>query len=215
MGLDLTSNFNHPYLSISLSEFWTRWHVSLSSWLREYIFFPLNRSRLGRGKPHLNLWITMLVSGLWHGAAWHFILWGGLHALFTSLERLTGWPMRLQKAAQGKSLAWGKALAWLLVLLEVWIGWVFFRAASIPQGWQILKTMFSFQNAPAPPLDPLVSAALLLALLRELFAALHLRQKLRLPAWLQNGLEVAFISLLICAAVLLRGPGSQFIYFQF
>ena len=120
MGYDLTNNFKNPYSSTSLAEFWTRWHISLSNWLREYIFFPLSRSRLGRGHPHINMWITMLLSGLWHGAAWQFIAWGGLHGLYISLERLTQWPNKLKQHRGGH---W---LALFLVLLQVWIGLVFF-----------------------------------------------------------------------------------------
>ncbi len=209
MGLDLTVNFKHPYLSTSLSEFWTRWHISLSSWLRDYVFFPLNRSRLGRRHPYLSLWITMLVSGLWHGAAWHYLFWGGLHGLYNSLERLTGWPNQL------KGVRMGIWLARLLVLFQLWTAWVFFRSNSVAQGWQILRAMASFKGGWVTGLDPATAFFLGLGILPEIIYLFHLEQKLVVPERLKIGLEVAFTSLLIAGAVLLRGPGSQFIYIQF
>jgi alginate O-acetyltransferase complex protein AlgI len=209
MGLDLTVNFKNPYTSTSLAEFWTRWHISLSNWLRDYIFFPLNRSRLGKGRPYLAMWITMLVSGLWHGANWTFIAWGGLHGLYISLERLTQWPNRL------KRLRGGLWMAWLLVLFQVWVAWIFFRAGSLSQGVQIVKTLFSFQGGWHLPMDANYVLFLALGLSRELFALVRFPYAARIPAVLKNGAEVCFVSLLLAACVLLRGPGSQFIYFQF
>jgi alginate O-acetyltransferase complex protein AlgI len=209
MGFDLTVNFKHPYTAASLTDFWARWHISLSTWLRDYIFFPLNRSRWGRGHPHLNLWITMLVSGLWHGAGWQFIAWGGLHGLFTSLERLTQWPDRL------KRLRGGYWISLVVVWLEVWTAWVFFRAASVSQGLQILKAMFSFNGGWDVRIDTLYIFFLALGFGREAVFGLRLALPARLPAVMRSGLEVVFVSLLIAAAIFLRGPGSQFIYFQF
>ncbi len=209
MGYDLTANFKNPYSSTSLAEFWIRWHISLSSWLRDYIFFPLNRSRLGKGRPHLSIWITMLVSGLWHGANWTFITWGGLHGLYISLERLTLWPNRL------KRLRGGIWLASFLLLLQVWVGWAFFRAENLAQGWQIVKTMFSFQGGWHVRMDLNYRLFLVLGIGWEGLAVLRRNIHFRAPAVLSNSLEVCFISLLMVACVLLRGPGSQFIYFQF
>lgn len=209
MGYDLTVNFKHPYTASSLADFWARWHISLSNWLRDYIFFPLNRSRWGRGHPHLNLWITMLVSGLWHGAGWQFIAWGGLHGIFNSLERLTQWPGRL------KRLRGGHGVAMLIVWLEVWTAWVFFRAASVSQGVQILKIMFSFNGGWVLHIDVLYFFFLGLGVLREAAFGLHLTFPRQLPARVRSGIEVTFVGLLVAAAVFLRGPGSQFIYFQF
>jgi alginate O-acetyltransferase complex protein AlgI len=209
MGYDLTVNFNNPYISTSLAEFWTRWHISLSSWLRDYIFFPLNRSRLGRNHPYINMWITMLVSGLWHGANWSFIAWGGIQGLYISLERLTQWPTRI------KRFRGGFLVALFLVLLQIWVGWAIFRAETLSQGLQIVKTMFSFQGRWQFNMDPNYIFFLSLGISRELIVLLRLKYPPSIPIALKNGLEVCFISLLMVACVLLRGPGSQFIYFQF
>jgi D-alanyl-lipoteichoic acid acyltransferase DltB (MBOAT superfamily) len=209
MGYRLSDNFNHPYLATSLGEFWGRWHITLSNWLKDYIFFPLGRSRLGRGHPHLNMWLTMLASGLWHGAAWQFIFWGGLHGLYISLERLTQWPNRL------KRLSGGAFLATALVILQVWVGWVFFRAVNLPQAFQILRAMFSFQGGQPPTIELPIGIFLLLAMMIEWAALLHRPDFSRIPVPLRVTAEVLAISLLMAAVLLLRGPGSQFIYFQF
>jgi D-alanyl-lipoteichoic acid acyltransferase DltB (MBOAT superfamily) len=209
MGYDLTLNFNHPYTAASLAEFWARWHISLTNWLKEHIFFPLCRSRLGRSRPHLNMWITMLLSGFWHGAAWHFIAWGGLFGLFISLERWSQWPNKLKRYRGGY---WA---ALFLVMVQVWVGWVFFRAASLSQGLQIVQVMFRFRGG----LDLRTNLAYLiflsLGIVPEIYSLLHVGQKPLIPTVLKNRLEVVFVSLLMVATVLLRGPGSQFIYFQF
>ena len=87
-GYKLPPNFNFPYLSTSITEFWRRWHLSLSSWLRDYLYFPLGGNRKGAGRTYFNLFLVMFLGGLWHGAAWKFALWGSLHGLFLALERL-------------------------------------------------------------------------------------------------------------------------------
>jgi alginate O-acetyltransferase complex protein AlgI len=209
MGYDLTMNFRHPYLSTSLAEFWTRWHISLSNWLRDFVFFPLNRSRVGRGHPYLNLWITFLVSGVWHGAAWTFILWGGLHAIYNSLERLTQWPNWLKRTR------WGHWVALFLVLIQVWTGWVLFRASSVAQSWEILKTLYGFKGGLLTDINPQLFYFLGIAILFEGCSVVQLNQKISIPEGLKNGLEVVFTGLLVVTCVLFRGSGSQFIYFQF
>ncbi len=125
MGYDFPTNFNHPYISTSMREFWERWHISLSTWFRDYVYIPLGGSRCARLRAHLNMWITMVVSGLWHGAAWPFVIWGAMHAGFLSLERETRWPDRVKKLPGGRHLA----------LLGVWIitlvSWVMFRCGNL------------------------------------------------------------------------------------
>jgi alginate O-acetyltransferase complex protein AlgI len=155
------------------------------------------------------MWITMLVSGFWHGANWTFIAWGGLHGLYISLERLTHWPNRL------KRFRGGAIVALILVLLQVWVGWAFFRAGSLSQGFQIVKTMFSFQGGWQVSMNPNYTLFLSLGIFRELFALFRFNLKPLIPVFLKTAAEVGFTSLLMVACVLLRGPGSQFIYFQF
>ncbi len=151
----------------------------------------------------------MLVSGLWHGAAWNFIAWGGLHGLYISLEHLTQWPNRL------KQFRLGALIALVLVLSQVWVGWAFFRADSLEQGFQIVKTMFSFTGGWHIRIDPSTIFFLCLGISREILSVVHFNIKPWVPVILKNGVEVGFTSLLMVACVLLRGPGSGFIYFQF
>ena len=99
MGYDFLVNFDHPYTSTSLREFWARWHISLSTWFRDYVYIPLGGSKKGESWGHVSMWMTMVISGLWHGAAFHFLVWGAVHALFLSIERITLWPERLKKTA--------------------------------------------------------------------------------------------------------------------
>jgi alginate O-acetyltransferase complex protein AlgI len=215
MGYDFLENFNHPYVSSSLREFWARWHISLSTWFRDYLYLPLGGSRRGPLRSAVNLWITMLVSGLWHGAAWTFLLWGGCHALFLSMERLTRWPERL------RGVTGGRLAATALVLAQVWVGWVFFRAESAAQAVRILRTMFSFSGGPASVRaemggsDALAVVLLILAAAsREAWIWLGLGRP-PLPERLRAPVETVAPSLMIAACVYLRGPGSAFIYFQF
>ncbi|MEO5347767.1 MAG: hypothetical protein H7834_15515, partial [Magnetococcus sp. YQC-9] len=150
MGYDLQLNFNRPYGATSMQEFWNRWHISLTSWFRDYIYYPLVRRNLdtirsgsdwnGQLRLLTYLWITMLASGLWHGAAWHFVVWGAAHALFLSVENLTKWPSRV------KRLPGGKWLAWSLVMLQVIVAMVVFRVQSMEQLGQILIRMFTLEN---------------------------------------------------------------------
>jgi len=216
MGYDFMVNFNHPYVAVSLQDFWRRWHISLSTWFRDYVYIPLGGSRLGRARSEGNMWATMLISGLWHGAAWNFVIWGGIHAACTSVERVTGWPRRLL-AHPG-----GRYLASFVVLVEVWISWVFFRAGTLDQALTIVGRMFSFRAGPDSLMvlvggANLVNLAILLGgmWLREatFFFGLHERQLMRDP-W-KTRLENLGLALVITACVFFRGPGGAFIYFQF
>ena len=209
MGYDFMLNFNHPYISTSIREFWTRWHISLSTWFRDYVYIPLGGSRCGKFRAQINMFLTMTISGLWHGAAWNFVIWGFLHALFLMIERFTGWPQRI------KELPGGRWLASCIVLVQVWVSWVFFRAESLGQAFHILKAMFSFSGGFEYQFRITGMAFIAIALLRELYFYLQLDQKpFALPVR-QDYLETFVLALLIVSSVYLRGPGSAFIYFQF
>lgn len=206
MGYDFPDNFNHPYIANSLRDFWTRWHISLSTWFRDYLYIPLGGSRLGAFRTHVNLWITMVVSGLWHGAAWTFVVWGAIHAFFSSIERATAWPDRLKKHPALR------LLVWFIVMLQVLVAWVFFRAESIGQAFEIVKLMFSFKGPLELGWGLNGTVFILLMVLRELFAGLQLDNKLKpLPPWA----EMIFYALIIVTIIFFRGSGSEFIYFQF
>ncbi len=216
MGYDFPLNFDHPYIAASFREFWTRWHISLSTWFRDYVYIPLGGSRTAGRAGIRNLWITMLLSGLWHGAAWTMIAWGALHALYLSVERWTNWPRRLAE------LPGGRHCATLTVFLLTVLAWVPFRATSLSQATHIGLTMLNpwrFNASAAADLfrSEKVLVWLLLATLvgRQLWFHFRLdRVTWHLPP-LWRALEPVPVAVLLWACVMLRGPGQAFIYFQF
>ena len=226
MGYDFPVNFDHPYIAGSIREFWSRWHISLSTWFRDYVYIPLGGSRRGAGRAHLFMWMTMLLSGLWHGAAWAFLVWAALHALYLSAERLTQWPKRLCR------LPLGRHAAVLIVFALTLVAWVFFRVGSLRQlganeqlarAGQILAAMFDFGNFRFDLVRQLLDSWPLeltgLMILRQLWFHFRLEQRSLLPApagaKLQRWLGPVVLAAGIAACVYLRGPGSAFIYFQF
>jgi D-alanyl-lipoteichoic acid acyltransferase DltB (MBOAT superfamily) len=133
MGYDLVLNFNIPYIARSIREFWTRWHISLSTWFRDYVYIPLGGNRGVKWRTYYNLMITFMVSGLWHGANWTFVIWGGLHGLYMIVERM------LNIQPKENSPAWKVVLQTAGVFLLVYISWIFFRADNVQQAFLILK----------------------------------------------------------------------------
>jgi D-alanyl-lipoteichoic acid acyltransferase DltB (MBOAT superfamily) len=209
MGYEFPLNFNHPYRARSLREFWTRWHISLSSWFRDYVYIPLGGGRLGEFRSHINMWVCMLLSGLWHGSSWNFILWGALHAFFLSVERLTNLSQRLQKIPGGR---W---IGTLIVLVEVWIGWVFFRAKTPGQAVEILKHMFGFGGRIMFGLGLTAGVFLALSIVYEMVSSVQSNKKIAGLAASANIHSILWLVMLVIACVYLRGPGVEFIYFQF
>ncbi len=134
-GFRLLENFNYPYISRSIQEFWRRWHISLSNWFRDYLYIPLGGNRLGTGRTYMNLLLVFFLCGLWHGASLNFIIWGLFHGLFLVLERGT-----LGKLV--KQLPWG--LQHFYALMIIVNGWVFFRAETVRQAENFLKAMYGF-----------------------------------------------------------------------
>lgn len=139
LGFNLPENFNFPYFSTSIADFWRRWHMTLGDWLRNYLYFPLGGSRQGLVRTCLNLMIVMLIAGIWHGAAWGFVVWGALHGLALVIHRLT--------EAQSDRVPWlktlwksipGLVLAWLVTQLMVFTAWIFFRLPNLKEsGWAV------------------------------------------------------------------------------
>jgi alginate O-acetyltransferase complex protein AlgI len=123
-GFRLYENFNKPYVSCSITEFWRRWHISLSTWIREYLYIPLGGNRVAPWRRMMNLWVCFLASGLWHGAAWTYVLWGAYNGLFLVLERL--FLLRLLDRMP-------RVIANAATLLVVMLGWTIFRVSSLPQ----------------------------------------------------------------------------------
>ena len=140
-GFRIPENFNYPYISTSIREFWRRWHISLSTWFRDYLYFPLGGNRKGQIRTYINLFIVFILCGLWHGASWNFVIWGLIHGLFLSLER----------TAAGY---WIKALwrpfKYLYVLLVVIVAWVFFRCETLSDAITYLSHMFAIDIIEVP-----------------------------------------------------------------
>lgn len=158
MGFTFPKNFDHPYAAQSVTEFWRRWHISLSSWFRDYVYIPLGGNRLGRGKTIRNLLVVFLLTGVWHGAAWTFILWGLYHGLFLLVERF----------GVGRLLAAAPRLVrHVYLILAVMGGWVLFRAETLPHAAEYLTAMARLEGWSEPPVETrlLLDAQMLAAML--------------------------------------------------
>jgi len=138
LGFELPENFNAPYTARSIQDFWRRWHITLSSWLRDYLYIPLGGNRKGRGRTYVNLIVTMLLGGLWHGAGWSFILWGGMHGVGMALERARAETRRRRGLPDSGRAPGARALQRAGVFVFVSIAWVFFRADSIGAAFSVL-----------------------------------------------------------------------------
>jgi D-alanyl-lipoteichoic acid acyltransferase DltB (MBOAT superfamily) len=138
-GIRLPVNFRSPYKATSIIEFWRRWHITLSRFLRDYLYIPLGGNRLGEQRRYQNLLVTMLLGGLWHGAAWNFVIWGGLHGLYLCINHL--W--RAWRGDAPESMP-AKAFCWAATFFAVVIAWVFFRARTAAGAWQMLGSLFGF-----------------------------------------------------------------------
>jgi alginate O-acetyltransferase complex protein AlgI len=216
MGVELSENFNRPYLSKSITEFWRRWHISLSSWFRDYVYIPLGGSRVLKWRMYYNLFITFLVSGLWHGANWTFVIWGGLHGVYLIVERLTeGGRLKLRTALRLDKVPRVSAILSVSITFTlVVIGWVFFRAKSLDEAFAVfgkvvhpdfnlnLSALMGYQG-------PFNFAVSLLAI--GLLVASY---------WLPGNMKVrrSFLFLVAVFLVVLlfgKGGNNDFIYFQF
>jgi D-alanyl-lipoteichoic acid acyltransferase DltB (MBOAT superfamily) len=140
----LPMNFNSPYKSTSIIEFWRRWHMTLSRFLRDYLYIPLGGNRKGSSRRYLNLMITMLLGGLWHGAGWTFVVWGGLHGLYLMVNY--AWRSLKQRMSWTGIGRWGNLGAGILTFLAVVVGWVFFRAENFSTAVDLLRGMLGLNG---------------------------------------------------------------------
>lgn len=136
MGFRFPENFNNPYTALSITDFWRRWHITLGAWMREYLYIPLGGNRVSKSRLYFNLWLVFLASGLWHGAAWGFIIWGAYHGFFLVIERLF----------LGRYLAKLGRLSCVYSFFVVMVGWVFFRIERLKPSLAYLQRMFSYQR---------------------------------------------------------------------
>ena len=155
MGFKFPENFDNPYISTSVTEFWQRWHITLGTFMRNYLYIPLGGNRRGVWRTYFNLWVVFLLSGLWHGAGWNFVLWGAYHGFFLVLERMTGW---------GKSTEKRNPLRVLLTFVVVMVGWALFRIEDLGDCWIFLTRLFSFSSSQFSILDSQFIVTLLVAL---------------------------------------------------
>lgn len=209
IGFELPVNFNLPYTAQSITEFWQRWHISLSTWLRDYLYINLGGNRKGRLRTYLNLMITMLLGGLWHGASWNFVLWGGLHGTYLAFER--------RISADRKPASWVSPIAWLRALwtfLLVSFTWIFFRSPSMRITAQIfVKLLFidrqgvNWTFAPAIVAIPIIVLGGFLSRQINLWAPMISIKKSYVWAFLL--VEILFVYYFSPSRV------SPFIYFQF
>ncbi|HPB99467.1 MAG TPA: MBOAT family O-acyltransferase, partial [Polyangiaceae bacterium] len=218
MGVRFNLNFNSPYKAHNLQEFWHRWHISLSTWLRDYLYIPLGGSRNGSFNTYKNLMITMLLGGLWHGAGWQFMFWGFLHGGLLGVTRAWQRWRGTEGAYVFPTTAWGLLKHAFFVLLTfhyVCLGWVFFRAESFGKAWAVLKQISTLTTY-HPNLHGWVLLALVVGLVSHytpdsLFE--WARSKFAALPWYVQGL------LLFVVAFVLREAASAdavpFIYFQF
>ncbi|NEQ98525.1 MAG: MBOAT family protein [Cyanothece sp. SIO2G6] len=149
-GIQLPLNFNSPYKAINISDFWRRWHITLSNFLRDYLYIPLGGSRKGDGRRYLNLMITMLLGGLWHGAGWTYVLWGGLHGFYLVVNH--GWHTFLDRNGYDRKRfnPVGHMFGWLVTFLAVVVSWVLFRATSLQSALSILASMVGLNGISLP-----------------------------------------------------------------
>jgi len=218
LGFDLGVNFDRPYFSRGFSEFWTRWHISLSSWLRDYLYIPLGGNRWGDGRTALNLMVTMLIGGLWHGARWTFVVWGGLHGSYLLIERMIRPKLEALVARLRLPRPLIGLLAWLVVFHAVTFAWIFFRSQSFGAATQMIvgiatRTLPSFAQVQHRFLLGKAFAVIVVVLLVEV-ASFHKRIVETVRA--QPVLRFAGATLLLWGIALFGTfSGANFIYFQF
>ena len=204
LGFRFPENFDYPYISRSVREFWRRWHISLSTWFRDYLYIPLGGSRRGRLRTFRNLLIVFTLCGLWHGASWSFALWGLWHGLFLCLERIPA-----VKRVQEKLPGW---VNWLYTIIVVLLGWVLFRADDLGMAARYLSDMFTLEGVWIDEIGSLQRWAALG--LGALFSIKLPRPKLN--AFTETLYTLAALALLAaCAVYLAGGTYNPFIYFRF
>lgn len=221
LGFRLPLNFNSPYKAANITDFWRRWHISLSSWLRDYLYIPLGGNRKGKLRTYINLMITMLLGGLWHGAAWRFIIWGGLHGIWLALHK--GWLELFGKPKREKRNLMDWALHFISVFLTfhlVHFAWIFFRAQDMDTVQLMLYRIF---NDFKPELVveivqsywiifSLMLGAFLIHWLPKTFKNAYTNWFIKMPIWLKILIAVIVVVVLIQAK---SAEIQPFIYFQF
>ena len=218
MGFKFPENFDNPYVSRSITEFWRRWHMTLGTFIMNYLYIPLGGNRKGKGRMYLNLWICFLLSGLWHGASWNFVVWGALHGCFICLDKLLG--KGKQKEPHGLRSAFSIFFTFLVVNLL----WVFFRIENIAEAWTFITRMFAFDFGPLSAsinlqLYVTLAVAAIFSFLTLFPFGKKLQEKVYYTDYSNKGhilvWLIAVAMFLFCLAALNATGFSPFIYFRF
>lgn len=212
MGFNLINNFQRPYLSTSITDFWRRWHISLSTWLKDYVYIPLGGSRCSKGRNYWNIFVTFLVSGIWHGANWTFVFWGILHGVFQIIEKMLGW----QKCTTSSKLIRFSRI--LLTFVLVSIAWIFFRQPTISDAFGVIERILTEHGALFKPSNKDVVFSLLSIgivvcadLMREFQTKIFYRL-VQAPIAIRWCMYYALLLLILLSGVF---DSSQFIYVSF
>lgn len=211
LGFHFNENFNMPYISQSIQEFWRRWHISLSSWFRDYVYIPLGGNRKGKAKTYRNLSIVFLLTGFWHGAAWQFIVWGVYHGVFQVIEKI-GFGNVLKKIP--------RVFRHIYTMLVVVVGWVFFRADNLSKAMAYLKNMFAFDfsNFDSLPITEQSTSIFWICLVVSLIASVTKMEFLKkFKFWNNVTFErLRYLALWMISVLYLTGLSyNPFIYFKF
>ncbi|WP_147515381.1 MBOAT family O-acyltransferase [Massilibacterium senegalense] len=211
LGFDIPRNFNMPYVSKSVTEFWRRWHISLSTWLKEYLYISLGGNRKGKVRQYMNLMIVMLLGGLWHGASWNFVIWGGLHGVALGIHKV--YMDYIRQPNQKESYMYN-FFSWLLTFIFICIAWVFFRSKDFTNSLIIIQKMF-FMNG----VEGINWYATSLFIIIPVIVIAHfIGKKLGDYAYFKlNTFKGLFVLFFVLFGLLFLTPvnSSPFIYFQF
>ena len=216
MGFVFPENFNNPYISSSITEFWRRWHMTLSRWMKDYLYIPLGGNRKGVSRTYFNLWMVFLLSGLWHGASWNFVIWGAYHGLFLVLERLflSNFYQKI-----------GRLPSVLFTFVVAMFGWVLFRTETLPQAIHFYGALFSFnEQVGAPNLSTEFNVTMVFALCFSFMAIVP-----RIERFTNDALKliessvlistfktvIAVFLLVFCLSMITASGFNPFIYFKF
>jgi D-alanyl-lipoteichoic acid acyltransferase DltB (MBOAT superfamily) len=213
MGIKLMTNFRRPYLSSSISEFWRRWHISLSTWFKDYVYIPLGGSKVkSKMKMYGNLMITFLISGFWHGAAWTYVVWGGLNGLYLVIEHMTALPQRITRLFRFRLFN----ILYVFVLIN--FAWIFFRSNTWTDAKLIVSKIAHFGGTLFTPTDPEIMIysfiAIALIITFEVFYE-QVYAKRRIKKYNQTLNHLFLLFLFLCILLIGVFDSGQFIYFQF
>jgi alginate O-acetyltransferase complex protein AlgI len=216
MGFRFMENFQMPYSAVTITEFWRRWHISLSTWLRDYLYIPLGGNRGGTGRTYINLLITMILGGVWHGASWNFVFWGGLHGVALAVHKLwMSWdPLKGIKNHSMGHLVWTQ-LSRVLTLAVVLVGWVFFRAQSWSAATEVLKRIVFWANDGTRMISPHILAAVAAVCVVHVFVQKDRNWAHEIPLQPAPVRGLAYAALLLMVVCLGATDAAPFIYFQF